>query len=137
MNPERFEVIKCRIVEIGSARRIFVITFRNDENHALACTCQQNPIGIFQIDLAFDFVDSIPTSALELVVRPTGSIEAKVAVPDYAGPVQFKPLHLKFCGDVFEVIRRPGIVFTIEKPFDRVGLYANIYGMRLKSLRLR
>ena len=131
-----FEVAISRIVKIRRPRRVHFAAFRHHEHHALTGTGQKDAIGVLQVNLAVELFDSIPACALELVVGPACAVEAKVSVPDDSCPIKLKPLHLEFGGDILEVIRRADVFLAIKEPFHGVGLYANIYGVWLQSLRL-
>ena len=137
LEAKRFEVIECWIVESRGTRRVVLTAFWNDEDHALTCTRQQNPVGIFQINLAIYLIDPIPTGAFELVVGPICTVEAKIAVPDNAGPIQFQTLYLKFGRDIFKVVGGTSVALAVEEPSNRVSLYSHINRVWLESLCLR
>ena len=71
------------------------------------------------------------------MVRPALAVETQVSIPNDASPIEFKPLHLKFGSDVFEVIGRSDVFFPIKEPFDWVCLYPHINGLWFEPLCLR
>src|SRR5208282_2835834 len=98
------KILKRGIVIIGPARRIRRAAFWHDDYHPLSCSREQNTVGIFQIGLAFGLPNLIPAVANKREVLPTGLAEAEVAVPDDARPIELKPLHVKLCRYVLQII---------------------------------
>ncbi len=72
------------------------------------------------------------------MVSPTTltQVEAQISIPNNTRPIQFQPLNLKLCRDIFEIIRRTCVLLPFKKPLDRIGFHANINSMGLKALSL-
>src|SRR5438874_1993195 len=68
---------------------------------------------------------------------PPTVVKSEVAIPNDAGPVEFKTLHVKLGRDVFKIERRSHIIFAVEEPMDGIHGRLHVDSVRLESLSMR
>lgn len=62
---------------------------------------------------------------------------AEVSVPYNASPIEFKPLYVKFRGDIFQIKRGADIGLVIQESMHHIGFESHVDGQRFQTLGLR
>src|SRR5688572_18939414 len=89
------QVTEGSVVELRTPRRVPRVTRRHEDNHPLAGSSQQYPVGVPKIVPSLRLADLTPSIAGERMATPFAGDGPEVSIPSNAGPVEFKPLDLK------------------------------------------
>jgi hypothetical protein len=125
------------VVERRRACRIRRVARRDEDDHSLSSSGQQDTIRVQQVALPVFLVNGRPRISPERLIPPRVCVAPEVGVPCHADPIELEPLNLEFSCRVLEVIARSRIVPVVEEPLDRIDVHADIDRMRLESLGLR
>ena len=79
-----FQIMVCSIVEFWKSSFIFGVAFGYHDNHALASSSKEHPIGILLIEFALGLTDIIPTTANKRIVLPSIPRMSEITIPNEA-----------------------------------------------------
>ena len=104
LQPKSLEILVRGVVKLREAGGVVGVAFRDADDHALARTSEKHSICIQLIRTAFCNVDVLPAIAPKVEVLPAvvGGVVTEVPVPNKASPIEFKPLDIEFCGNIFQ-----------------------------------
>ena len=96
------------------------------------------PAGLLDTRSLSGVVDYAPSELVVTVATgtPLSTLEAKIRIPDYAGPVQLQSLDLELRGNVLHETAGPDVLALVKEPMHGIHLGSDVDGMGFESVCL-
>src|SRR5579863_1458052 len=133
-NPARKKELESTVVESWWTRVVRCIAPWDKENHPLASSRQDHPVGILQVKSPRLINHGLPFCAFEALVHPRTIFVVEVSIPTCSNPIQFQALDRKLARHILQVVRGSNICVVIQKPVNRIKLCLDVNPFWPKAL---